>query len=395
MMFDSIEDALVDLKNGKPVIVVDSEDRENEGDLVAVTEFIDDQLINFMIKEARGLVCAPVSKKLAEKFNLTAMTTVNKDPHGTAFTVSIDHVDSTTGISAAERLNTVKALLGSNSAVFNSPGHIFPLTAQEGGVLVRQGHTEACVDLAKLTGAAETGVICEIIKEDGTMARRDDLAVFKKQHNLKMITIEALAHYRKSSEPLVTREAVVDMPTKYGHFTAYGFKEIYADKEHIVYMKPWTGIPDIRIHSECLTGDVFHSERCDCGTQLEQAMKHIAAHGGLLIYLRQEGRGIGLINKLKAYEHIEQGLDTVEANHALGFPSDLREYDVAAAILRDLEITSVNLITNNPLKIDGLSSYGIDVRVRIPHQFSSNANNRDYLNIKKEKMGHLLEESLI
>ncbi|KAA1038380.1 GTP cyclohydrolase II [Macrococcus equipercicus] len=395
-MFDSIDEALSALTAGRPIIVVDSEDRENEGDLLAVTEFMQPDVLNFMIKEARGLVCAPVSRAIAEKFSLLPMTVTNDDPHGTAFTASIDHVMSTTGISVAERYDTVRALLGDGAEkTFNSPGHIFPLIAKDDGVLERQGHTEACVDLARLCGATQTGVICEIIKEDGTMARRDDLVDFKHKHDLKMITIDALVHYRKVTEPLVTREAVVDMPTKYGHFKLYGFQELYSDKEHVVYMKPYTGIPDVRIHSECLTGDVFHSERCDCGIQLEQALHHIETHGGLVIYLRQEGRGIGLINKLKAYEKIEQGMDTVEANLALGFESDMRDYAVAASILRDLDILSVNIITNNPRKISGLKAYGIDVRVRVPHQFVSNVNNRNYLTTKKEKLGHLLEEKLI
>lgn len=395
MMFDSIEEALLDLKAGKPIIVVDSEDRENEGDLIAVTEFMPPEVLNMMITEARGLVCAPVSPELADKFGLAPMTVCNNDPHGTAFTASIDHVNSTTGISVNERYDTVRAFLDEDTACFNSPGHIFPLIARGGGVLERQGHTEACIDLARLTGAEPTGVICEIIKADGTMARRDDLIEFKEQHDLKLITIEALIQYRKAHEPLVERAAVVDMPTSYGHFTVYGYQELYSDKEHVVYMKPYEGIPDIRLHSECLTGDVFHSKRCDCGEQLENGLRHIDEHGGLLIYLRQEGRGIGLINKLKAYEKIEQGLDTVEANEALGFDADLRDYGVAAAILRDLDIPSVNLITNNPRKIDGLKKYGIDVRLRIPHQFSSNPDNSHYLSTKKDKLGHLLEENLI
>ncbi|GGB02669.1 GTP cyclohydrolase II [Macrococcus hajekii] len=394
-MFDRIEDALINLRMGKPVIVVDSEDRENEGDLVAVTEFMKPEVLNMMITEARGLVCAPVSEEIAAKFNLAPMTIQNNDPHGTAFTASIDHVTSTTGISVNERYDTVRALLGPDTACFNSPGHIFPLIARDGGVLIRQGHTEACVDLATLCGAQATGVICEIIKEDGTMARRDDLVLFKQQHDLKMITIEALVHYRKKHEALVGRAAVVDMPTLFGHFTVYGYEEIYSDKEHVVYMKPFEGIPDVRLHSECLTGDVFHSKRCDCGVQLENGLRHIEEQGGLLIYLRQEGRGIGLINKLKAYEKIEQGLDTVEANAALGFEADLRDYGVAASILKDLEIPSVNLITNNPRKIKGLERYGIDVRQRIPHQFLSNPANSQYLATKKDKLGHLLEEKLI
>ncbi|TDM14440.1 GTP cyclohydrolase II [Macrococcus bovicus] len=394
-MFSTIEEALSELKAGKPVIVVDSEDRENEGDLVAVTEFAEPAVLNLMITEARGLVCAPLSRELAERFELTPMTAHNNDPHGTAFTVSIDHVSSTTGISVQERFDTVRALLGEDDRCFNSPGHVFPLVARDGGVLERQGHTEACVDLAGLCGARKTGIICEIINPDGTMARRDDLVTFKDKHQLKMITIEALVHYRKQQEALIKREAVVEMPTDFGHFTVYGYSEIYSDREHVVYMKPYTGVPDIRLHSECLTGDVFHSRRCDCGTQLENGLRHINEHGGLLIYLRQEGRGIGLINKLKAYEKIEEGLDTVEANEALGFDADLRDYAVAASILRDLGIQSVNLITNNPRKIEGLRDYGIDVRIRIPHQFSSNPDNSRYLATKKEKLGHLLEENLI
>lgn len=396
-MFDAIASAIEDLKQGKPIIVVDDESRENEGDLIAITDFMSEDTINFMIKHARGLVCAPISPALNRKLNLLPMTQHNQDPNQTAFTVSIDHVSTTTGISAFERFCTVKALTNPDVSIhdFNQPGHIFPLIAKQNGVLERVGHTEACVDLAKLCGASETGVICEIIKDDGTMARRDDLVDYKKEHDLKMITIADLVEYIKTVKPLVTREAKVNMPTAFGDFTMYGYSEIYSDKEHVVYVKDYEGVPDIRLHSECLTGDVFHSKRCDCGVQLERGMQHIAEHGGILIYLRQEGRGIGLINKLKAYEKIEQGMDTVEANHALGFDSDMRDYAVAASILKDLGVTHVNLMSNNPRKISGLMKYGITVDARIPHQFQSNAVNRSYLSTKKEKLGHLLEEKLI
>ncbi|WP_414042646.1 3,4-dihydroxy-2-butanone-4-phosphate synthase [Macrococcus sp. EM39E] len=396
-MFDDIESAVADLKLGQPIIVVDNEDRENEGDLIAITDYITEETINFMIKHARGLVCAPISTELNKKLNLSPMTHNNQDPNQTAFTISIDHVTTTTGISAFERFCTVKALANSDVTIndFNQPGHVFPLIAKPHGVLERVGHTEACVDLAKLCGASETGVICEIIKEDGTMARRDDLAIYKKEHNLKMITIADLVDYLKTEKPLVMREAKVDMPTAFGNFTMYGFSEIYSDKEHVAYVKAYEGVPDIRLHSECLTGDVFHSKRCDCGVQLEKGMQHIAEHGGILIYLRQEGRGIGLINKLKAYEKIEQGMDTVEANLSLGFESDMRDYAVAASILKNLGVTHVNLMSNNPSKINGLKKYGVEVDVRIPHQFQSNAVNKQYLITKKEKLGHLLEEKLI
>ncbi|WP_414047003.1 3,4-dihydroxy-2-butanone-4-phosphate synthase [Macrococcus equi] len=396
-MFDDIESALEDLKAGKPIIVVDNEDRENEGDLIAITDYMTEDTVNFMIKHARGLVCAPISVELNKKLNLLPMTHHNQDPNQTAFTVSIDHVSTTTGISAYERYCTVKALTNPDVSIndFNQPGHIFPLIAKPNGVLERLGHTEACVDLAKLCGATETGVICEIIKEDGTMARRDDLAVYKQEHHLKMITIADLVDYIKTVKPLVKREAKVNMPTDFGDFTMYGYSEIYGDKEHVVYIKDYEGVPDIRLHSECLTGDVFHSKRCDCGVQLERGMEHINNHGGILIYLRQEGRGIGLINKLKAYEKIEQGMDTVEANHALGFESDMREYAVAASILKDLGVKRVNLMSNNPRKMLGLSKYGIEVETRIPHQFQSNEINQHYLSTKKEKLGHLLEENLI
>ncbi|WP_414046014.1 3,4-dihydroxy-2-butanone-4-phosphate synthase [Macrococcus equi] len=396
-MFDDIESALEDLKAGKPIIVVDNEDRENEGDLIAITDYMTEDTVNFMIKHARGLVCAPISVELNKKLNLLPMTHHNQDPNQTAFTVSIDHVSTTTGISAYERYCTVKALTNPDVSIndFNQPGHIFPLIAKPNGVLERLGHTEACVDLAKLCGATETGVICEIIKEDGTMARRDDLAVYKQEHHLKMITIADLVDYIKTVKPLVKREAKVNMPTDFGDFTMYGYSEIYGDKEHVVYIKDYEGVPDIRLHSECLTGDVFHSKRCDCGVQLERGMEHINKYGGILIYLRQEGRGIGLINKLKAYEKIEQGMDTVEANHALGFESDMREYAVAASILKDLGVKRVNLMSNNPRKMLGLSKYGIEVETRIPHQFQSNEINQHYLSTKKEKLGHLLEENLI
>ncbi|RXK18309.1 GTP cyclohydrolase II [Macrococcus sp. DPC7161] len=396
-MFDSVESCIEDLKLGKPIIVVDNEDRENEGDLLAITDFINRDCINFMITHAKGLLCAPISYELNKKLKLLPMVNNNQDPHQTAFTISIDHKDTHTGISVDERLMTVKALCQKDVTLadFNQPGHIFPLVAKPGGVLERVGHTEACVDLAKLCGAGETGVICEIIKEDGTMARRDDLVQFKQTHQLKMMSIEQLMIYRKKHESLVTKEALVNMPTRFGQFDLIGFKEIYSDKEHVIYMKDYEGVPSVRLHSECLTGDVFHSERCDCGVQLENALIHINNHGGLLVYLRQEGRGIGLINKLKAYEKIEQGMDTVEANHALGFESDLRDYAVAASMLKTLGIHKVNLITNNPRKINGLRNYGIEVQTRIPHQFKSNQNNQNYLLTKKSKLGHLLEAELI
>lgn len=388
-MFDSIEDALEDLKNGRLIIAVDDEDRENEGDLIGITEWISSKEINFMARYGRGLICTPVSEALARRFHLLPMAQENTDEFKTAFTVSIDHKNTTTGISAEERYNTMRALINqkTESADFNRPGHVFPLIAKTGGVLTREGHTEAAVTLAGLTGSTECAVICEIMNDDGTMARVDDLVSYKKKHGLKMITIKALKAYviRRS----VTYENTVNMPTDYGMFKMHAFTDTRG-YEHLAMvhgeLKPHM---NVRIHSECLTGDVFKSRRCDCGEQLDAAMKKAAASDGIILYMRQEGRGIGLKNKLKAYKLIEAGFDTVTANEHLGFDADLRTYNEAAAMLGHLGVSSVTLLSNNPKKISGLESAGIKVN-REKHSVKANEDNAHYLKTKKEKLGHLI-----
>ncbi|WP_415426939.1 3,4-dihydroxy-2-butanone-4-phosphate synthase [Staphylococcus borealis] len=393
MKFDEIKDALNALQRGESIIVVDDEDRENEGDLVAVTQWMNDNTINFMAKEGRGLICAPISKDIARRLNLTTMVDHNTDDFGTNFTVSVDHVTTSTGISAFDRMATARALINPESTPsdFHKPGHLFPLIAKEKGVLERTGHTEAAVDLAKLTQAKPAGVICEIMNEDGTMAKGEQLEAFKQRHGLKMITIENLVKYQKDKNANVELKAKVNMPTDYGSFEMYGFESPLTNEEIVVLAK---GKPrateNVRIHSACLTGDIFHSQRCDCGAQLEAAMKYIHSHGGLIIYLPQEGRGIGLINKLRAYELIEQGHDTVTANLALGFDEDLRDYHIAAQILNYFNVQQVNLLSNNPKKFEGLSEYGITVADRTPIIVAETEYNHEYMNTKKIKMGHLI-----
>lgn len=338
----------------------------------------------------------PIKNTLAEKLNIRTMVSLNTDNHETAFTVSIDHIDTTTGISAYERALTIKKVIDENSISkdFRRPGHMFPLIAKENGVLERRGHTEAAVDLAKLAGLKEAGVICEIMKDDGTMARTEDLFLFAESHNLKIITIDDLVKYREKKEILIKTETEVEMPTKYGNFKMYGFTEKISGKEHIALVLGDIENADsvlIRIHSECLTGDVFGSKRCDCGEQLELALRNIAKEGtGILIYMRQEGRGIGLINKLKSYKLQEEGYDTVEANIKLGFSPDLRTYDIAASILKSLNVFNIRLMTNNPEKINGLNEFGIKVLERVPIQIKENNINEFYLKTKKEKMNHIL-----
>ncbi|VWX35480.1 fused 3,4-dihydroxy-2-butanone 4-phosphate synthase and GTP cyclohydrolase II [Exiguobacterium oxidotolerans] len=386
--FDSIEEAVDDLKRGRPIIVCDDENRENEGDLVLLAEHATPEMINFMITYGKGLVCVPVSPTIATRLELRPMTDVNTDPHGTAFTISIDHEDAKTGISAAERAMTIQRMLTDGPKQFKRPGHIFPLIANEGGVRVRRGHTEAGIDLARLAGSAEAAVICEIILEDGTMARVDDLVTYKAEHDLKMITIDALVRYL---ERPVRREAEVLLPTTHGAFRMLGYTTPDA-KEHVTVL---SGEAEdgmlVRVHSECLTGDVFGSKRCDCGPQLDAALDRIEQEGGAVLYLRQEGRGIGLMAKLKAYELQEQGLDTVEANHALGFAADLRDYAVAAAMLQDLGVTKIRLMTNNPDKQQALETYGITVLERVPHEVPASLENHQYLKTKQTKLGHLLD----
>lgn len=393
MQFDTIELAIEALRNGDSIIVVDDEDRENEGDLVAVTEWMDDNTINFMAREGRGLICAPIDKSIAERLKLQSMEQNNTDIYGTHFTVSIDHYKTTTGISAHERTQTARALIDENTNPedFHRPGHLFPLIAKENGVLTRNGHTEAAVDLARLTGAQPAGVICEIMNDDGTMAKGEDLQSFKERHHLKMITIKSLVAFRKAVELNVNLKAKVKMPTDFGHFDMYGFTTDYSDEEIVAIVKGnLKSNPNVRMHSACLTGDIFHSQRCDCGAQLEASMKYIDEHGGMIIYLPQEGRGIGLINKLRAYELIEKGYDTVTANLALGFDEDLRDYHVAAEILKYFDISEINLLSNNPKKFEGLEDYGIEIVDRIELIVPETQYNHSYMETKKNKMGHLI-----
>ncbi|KXG44349.1 bifunctional 3,4-dihydroxy-2-butanone-4-phosphate synthase/GTP cyclohydrolase II [Tepidibacillus decaturensis] len=395
-MFATIEEAIEELQQGKVIIVVDDEDRENEGDFIALAEKATPEVINFMIRHGRGLVCVPITKERANELNLSPMVENNTDPHGTAFTVSIDYKESTTGISAYERSQTIQALLNSKtkSEDFRRPGHVFPLIAREGGVLRRAGHTEAAVDLAKLAGAYPAGVICEVIKEDGTMARVPDLQQVAKDHELKIITIADLIKYRKEKETLVQREVEVNLPTEYGTFKVIAYTNKVDDKEHLALVKGEINQDTptlVRVHSECLTGDIFGSFRCDCGPQLHAALRQIEEAGqGVLLYMRQEGRGIGLINKLRAYQLQDQGFDTVEANHKLGFPADLRDYGIGAQILKDLGVGKIRLLTNNPRKIKGLEGHDLEVVERVPLLIKPNKDNLRYLQTKKSKLGHLL-----
>ena len=399
--FDTVEAAIEDLKKGIPVVVVDDEDRENEGDLIIPAQVATYEWMNFIINEARGLMCVPVSHEVAKRLMLDPMTHHNTDHHGTAFTISVDAVEgTTTGISVADRLKTVLDLANPNKKPedFLRPGHMFPLIAKENGVLERRGHTEAAVDLARLAGFEPVAVIMEMLNHDGTMARRDDLFAFCQKHNLKIITVDDLIVYIKKNEKLVKNEATVDIPTQFGNFTFAGYSDKIEHKEYIAVMKGEIKNKEnvtVRLHSECLTGDVFGSKRCDCQEQLHRALHELEESGeGLLIYLRQEGRGIGILNKLKAYKFQDEGYDTVEANHKLGFSDDLRDYAVAAQIIKDLGIKSIILKTNNPKKIEGLEKYGIKIAGRKEIEIAANDVDKNYLKVKKEKMGHLLKQDL-
>lgn len=395
-MFHTIEEALADLKQGKMIIVVDDENRENEGDFVALAELATPEVINFMATYGKGLICTPLSPAIASRLQLAPMVARNTDFHQTAFTVSVDHMETTTGISAFERAKTIEKLIDptAKAADFRRPGHVFPLIAKPDGVLARPGHTEAAVDLAMLAGSTHAGVICEIMNADGTMARLPELQQTAQTLNMKIITIEALIAYRLEKEQVITREATVVMPTTAGDFTMIGYSNTLDDKEHIALTKGSlheAEAPLIRIHSECLTGDVFGSKRCDCGPQLQAALTAIEQDGtGAVLYMRQEGRGIGLLNKLKAYELQEQGYDTVEANEMLGFASELRDYRLCAQMLKDLGVTTVRLLTNNPDKVAQLERYGITVSARIPLIAGLAQENANYMATKKHKMQHAL-----
>jgi 3,4-dihydroxy 2-butanone 4-phosphate synthase/GTP cyclohydrolase II len=395
--FATIEEAIEDIRAGKMVVVCDAEDRENEGDLTLAAQFATPEAINFMAKEARGLICLALTPERCDELGLDLMAAKNESPFQTAFTVSVEAREGvTTGISAHDRAHTIQVAIDPKStpADLVQPGHIFPLKAKAGGVLERTGQTEAAVDLARLAGLTPAGVICEVMNDDGTMARVPDLVGYCAQHGLKMVTVADLIAYRRRHDKLIERVVAAHMPTDYGDFEVVGFRSLVDSKHHVALVKGQVdGAQDVlvRVHSECLTGDVFHSQRCDCGQQLEDALRRIEDEGqGVLLYLAQEGRGIGLLNKLRAYKLQETGLDTVDANIELGLPADLRDYGIGAQILVDLGLSSIRLLTNNPKKIVGLEGYGLTVTDQIPIQHPPTEHNRDYLRAKRDRMGHLL-----